>query len=341
MLGYMLCLCAYAEKKEVLPVTFTTTGPHQVSYTIDSFEITSVENICGQNINRITYSVKGNNCDDLVEMVLCCYDSAGNEIEVVDFRPDYDYVDVPDTTAMLEISAKDGSQESDSYLYCKYTSVYANDGRVMEIQDLLVPLYESVGWSVPVTMYALDGRTIDISPYAVESYENVGWYTETNRLYIDFQEKYNKNKQSGKHYENMKLVKEYLPTFTGTEHESSLYAVRTEAMDLWRADTGAPIACAGYAFAERKEGTYVSILLANISYKNVISLKVEFDVVDAKGNPTGKKKDFYYATGANINPGETSVFVWKIDNLVNPVSISNFKVTEIVFEDATRWCNSN
>lgn len=340
MFGYILCLNAFAERVKVFPLIFSTAGQPEASYAIDSFEIKSVESLYGQHLNRISYSVEVQEGETPVEMVVHCYDSKGEPITDVEFFPDKDYIDVPDITAMIEISAKDGSQDSNSYLYCKYKNVYAEDDRVMEIHDLLVPTYESVGWSRPVTMYSLDGRTLEVSPYDVEVFENVGWYTKTNMEYIHFQEKYNQNKQNGRHYENLKLVKMCLPTFAGTVHEPSLYAVRTEAMDLWRTNTGTPIAYADCAFAERKEGTYVSLLLANISYKNVISLKVEFDVLDADGNPTGDKKDFYYATGANIIPGESSVFVWKIDNMVNPTSISNFKVTEIVFEDASRWCNS-
>ena len=337
---YVLQLFAFAKVVEELPVTFSSMGHPEASYTIESFEIKSVEKLCALPFCRIGYTVQAHGEGTPIELVVRCYDSLGVPIAYVEFFPDNDYIDLPDTTAMIEISAKDGNGDSKGYLYCKYKKVYAEDGRVMEVHDLLVPLYESVGWQEQVTMYSLDGRTLEVSPYEVEAYEKVGWYTRTNRLYISFQEKYNQNKQSGKHYENLKLVKKWLPTFRDTIHLASLNAAREETMNLWQAQTGTPIAYAGCTFATREEGTYATVLLTNISYKNVISLKVEFDVVDAEGNPTGDKKDYYYATGANIIPGESSVFVWKINNMVNPSAVSNFKVTEIVFEDASRWCSS-
>ena len=57
-------------------------------------------------------------------------------------------------------------------------TMYAPDGRTIEINKSEIEAYKSVGWYVePVrTMYAPDGRTIVIAQSETEAYKNVGWY---------------------------------------------------------------------------------------------------------------------------------------------------------------------
>lgn len=57
-------------------------------------------------------------------------------------------------------------------------TMYAPDGRTLEVLESEVEAYQNVGWYLypVVTMYAPDGRTIDIGTHEVNDYINVGWY---------------------------------------------------------------------------------------------------------------------------------------------------------------------
>lgn len=59
-------------------------------------------------------------------------------------------------------------------------TMYAPDGRTIDIAQSEVEAYENVGWykEPVVLMYAADGRTRYTLQSEVEAYKNVGWYTE-------------------------------------------------------------------------------------------------------------------------------------------------------------------
>ncbi len=59
-------------------------------------------------------------------------------------------------------------------------TMYAADGRTLEVVQSEVELYKTVGWYTEpvVIMYAADGRTLDVIQSEVELYKTVGWYTE-------------------------------------------------------------------------------------------------------------------------------------------------------------------
>ena len=62
-----------------------------------------------------------------------------------------------------------------------FVTVYALDGRSLSVPGAQVEDYIKVGWyrELPtVTLYAEDGRTTDVSYPLVEAYTKVGWYTE-------------------------------------------------------------------------------------------------------------------------------------------------------------------
>ncbi|MDO5479245.1 MAG: hypothetical protein Q4G23_08800 [Clostridia bacterium] len=64
-----------------------------------------------------------------------------------------------------------------------YVTLYAQDGRTIEVKESEVPAYLNVGWYTEpyenrVTLYASDGRTIEVKESEVPAYLNVGWYTE-------------------------------------------------------------------------------------------------------------------------------------------------------------------
>ena len=59
-------------------------------------------------------------------------------------------------------------------------TMYAADGRTLDVVQSEVELYKTVGWYTEpvVIMYAADGRTLDVIQSEVELYKTVGWYTE-------------------------------------------------------------------------------------------------------------------------------------------------------------------
>ena len=60
----------------------------------------------------------------------------------------------------------------------KTITMYAPDGRTIDVLESEIEAYKNVGWYIePVTqMYALDSRTIYVPNSEVEAYKNVGWY---------------------------------------------------------------------------------------------------------------------------------------------------------------------
>ena len=60
----------------------------------------------------------------------------------------------------------------------KTITMYAPDGRTIDVLESEIETYKNVGWYIePVTqMYALDGRTIYVPNSEVDAHKNVGWY---------------------------------------------------------------------------------------------------------------------------------------------------------------------
>ncbi|MBR3994157.1 MAG: FxLYD domain-containing protein [Clostridia bacterium] len=331
-------LSVYAEKLTAGPVSFCSDLLlDKVSFTMESFEIISVQNIPDRNMSRINYVLKTDLDNICVDMVVHCYNQEGTVISTLEFLPQQGYIDVPELTAMLELSAKDALENSDSFLYSKYINVYAEDGRTTTIYDLLLPLYENVGWQSGVIMYSLDGRSLEVSPFLVQVYEKVGWYTKENIAYIYVQEQYEKNKLSEDYHSNIRLASEWIPFFEGTVHEASVNAIKSEAMDMWRIKVNTPIAYSGCSFEDRNGAMHIKVSLTNVSYKKVHSFKIKFEILDADGNVTGEAYDYYYSTKAELEVAETATYMWKNASVVSPAGVSNFKVVEIAFSDGTKW----
>lgn len=72
------------------------------------------------------------------------------------------------------------TQVSSGSAYQPQITMYAPDGRTLQVQAKAVEIYQNVGWfTEPVrTMYAADGRTLLILTKETAAYENVGWFTE-------------------------------------------------------------------------------------------------------------------------------------------------------------------
>lgn len=328
----------FAQRQSECPVTFTSVDElGDSSFTMTDFEVNSVDNLTGTGKSRITYSLNTSSEYIFMDMVMRCYDHNGMPLEVLDFNPQAEYTDVPELTAMLELEPKYSDESGDTYFYCKYVNVYSTDGRALGIPLLQVPLYKNVGWHEAVKLYSLDGRTIEVAPYDVEAYQQVGWYVWEDRAFAYAEQKYAENRDVGKHYENIQLTTFWLNYLTGTKHEFSLYALRTSAMDLWRNEVKAPVACSGVSFENTDGETYVSINVTNVDYKKVVSFKCTFDIYDSDGNSTGYDYKYYYTTNANLVPAGSQSFKWKNATANNPQGIRNFRMLEVVYEDGTKW----
>ncbi len=94
----------------------------------------------------------------------------------------------PDTTinraAVAAIVTRMAAPSWRQHMTLKATPVtlYAADGRTVEVVPNQVESYLAVGWyrekPQPVTLYAVGGRTIQVAPNEVESYLAVGWLRE-------------------------------------------------------------------------------------------------------------------------------------------------------------------
>ena len=55
-------------------------------------------------------------------------------------------------------------------------TLYAADGRKIEVADYKVQEWVNVGWHEGVKLYAPDGRNITVSPFDAQKWIDVGWY---------------------------------------------------------------------------------------------------------------------------------------------------------------------
>ena len=335
----------YAAQKTELPVTMTG-NPHYYSeevVTLNSFEVTNVVRQ-SETRNKVEYSIDYNNITSYADLYIeiNCYDDLGYLIETVDFNYYRTYVDVPNNTATIEFTMENAVGDSDSYLYRNFVTVYAPDGRTLRITDLQVPLYESVGWSRPVTMYApVDGvfsRTIEVPPYEVEAHEAVGWYTAEGVMYYATQQLCNKYKLE-KDYEAIFLtVEAALKSLTGTKYEAELYTIRTEAMNLWRNACGKPMGLISYSVGENSIGTpEVTLYFRNLSYKKILAYKVKFDCYDIFGSRENSYYSTFYDDDADMEIAENTGATWTLYGADSVHTVKNIRVVEVVFDDGTKW----
>lgn len=83
------------------------------------------------------------------------------------------------------------SDQSDNSKYVSKNNtvtMYAADGRTIEVKSSEVRAYQDVGWYTepPIKIYAADGRTLYVEPSEVQAYQNVGWYLEpVTTMYAD------------------------------------------------------------------------------------------------------------------------------------------------------------
>lgn len=65
------------------------------------------------------------------------------------------------------------------------TTLYAPDGRKIEVNSTDVKKWVSVGWFEGETLYAPDGRNIKVSPFETQKWIDVGWYRAKTLYSLD------------------------------------------------------------------------------------------------------------------------------------------------------------
>ena len=113
------------------------------------------------------------------DFVLISY-TKGGEIEPSYFiGASYDYSGNMEFVVLIPLNEVAETVENN-------VTLYASDGRTIEVAESDVPAYLNVGWyrtfaeadavNKKVTLYASDGRTIEVAESDVSAYLNVGWY---------------------------------------------------------------------------------------------------------------------------------------------------------------------
>ena len=337
---FLMCISfnTLAAQKTEMPVKIIEDGYWNSTMTVNSFYVYDVENLYGQYMNRLYYGFDYEGSS--IDLKLNCYNASGYFITSLPFYKDDDYIDVPDTTASVELVAKNPSSKSDSYLYYGYpVTVYAYDGRTMSITSLQLPVYKMVGWSEGTYLYSLDGREIEVSPFQVSAYCQVGWYTWVDYQYIYFSERYYEYLSKNDNLAIISLCNSYESTFEGTYYLDNIYVFKTAAMDRERVAKNAPVVVESSYISGSGSSIGANIYFYNVSYKPVIAMRISFDCYNVYGEKQYTVYSRYNADDIWISSGESKGFKWSIGGASNTKYISNIKITEVVFSDYTKWTN--
>lgn len=338
LFSVLLVYNVFAARKTELPVNVEGVPYNYSTYTgvIEEFQISKVEILEGQRKNRIYFELKATG--SIFDFDVSCYDAMGLLLGSVSIKTYDKHMDVPDLTAMIELSAHNATEKSDTYFYCKYINVYACDGSALGIHNLLLPLYEKVGWSVGITVYNLTGDTLEISPYRIAEYDSYGWYIWEKKFFLTLKNVYDANFNAGKYAECMALVDYCIDYLKGTQYENTLYSLRTTAMNRIRETEKTALSTCDYTISENSIGTpEVSIIFRNVSFKNIVAFKVKFNCYDVFGQLEKSYYDLYFVDDCNLAPAEVGSFTWTLYGTDSVKTLKNIRVTEVVFADGTKW----
>ncbi len=337
-----LSATVFAERKRELPVEMEAKlGMTTYKMTLESFEVVSVKHIPGKKINEIKYELDYTEHTENAALWLQmkCFDKNSVYIDTVDiYSLKHATVEVPENTAKIEIDLEYATSRSDSYYYSRYMDVYSADGRTKTISELLLPIYEKVGWFSGVKMYALDGRTKYVKPDKVAANEAVGWYTEEGLAYYNVQKSYNEFKAVGDYNSLIDLVRDNMELLEDTKYEQNLYAIRTEAITLWRQAAGTPLGVISYNVKKNDDGVPIGgIAFRNISDKNIVGFKIKMNCYDKNGKIVDPYYTGFVAEDIEFDVAAAEFFYWDFDKAMNVYSINDIRVTEVIFSDGSKW----
>ena len=124
----------------------------------------------------------------------------------------------------------------------------------------------------------------------------------------------------------------------GTATETKLLSCRNEIMDLWREEINSPLAVLNYIIGRNNSGTpTATISFRNISHKKIISFVVKFNCYNSYGKLEYTNYTTYSALNTNLDVAKANGWVWTLGGARNVKTLGDFRVTEVVFEDGTKW----
>ena len=348
-----MAISASAARYTELPITMNQNKQGTESmFTLTDFYIFVEPNDTPKYTNSAYISVYGQfNKGASMDLVFYCYDASGNHLKTItqtmtssdigygdccgEWEPDYFFeLDVPDLTASIEVGTAYPGSWTNTYYYCKYMNVYSADDRALGIHDLLLPVYEKVGWHGPVRMYSLDGDEIEVPYCDIKAYQKVGWYLWKDYEYKSFVQNYDSLTKEGKYANAFNIVEVAIRSLEGTYYEQSLYEYKTKLMDAWRKKNNGPLAYS-YHYVDKSNGD-VSITFRNVSYKYITAFKVQFDCYDTFGSYINDYYDYYYCDDASLPSGEDEVYEWSCTPYDTDY-IKNIRVTQVVYSDGSMW----
>ena len=356
LLTSLFCITASAERTQWMPVTMTEAGYYgdklftitQVEFE-DAYLLDYSDTPYQKGVSFYIHGYFGSdvNAKDEIDLILYCYDSVGNHIDTEEFTVDNEYGDlyeygswqyfeVPDVTAFVEIASKNPGSWSNSLFISNYRNVWAPDGRVLGIPELMLPVYESVGWIGDVELYALDGRMLEVPYPDVWAYKQVGWYEWVDYAILTFRNEYSDALAKKDYGAIMSLADGWLYDLEGTAYAQELYNAKTYAMDAWRKAANAPMASDyNYVYVDSNGTAKINIEFTNVSYKPIKAFKIQFTCYNVF-NGVVNAYDYYYVEDTLLNSADSEYYTWKVynddvDHISKPV------VTQVVYTDGTSW----
>lgn len=235
--------------------------------------------------------------------------------------------------------------------------MYTDSGKKMFVGANEVQAYKNVGWKEAYreTLLALNQnrknsydpqyRELKIYNCDVQEYIAVGW----NKAYDIVKNLYN-NTIKNKNYEqfifdvhgdgtsfyryNINLIEK----IANPDEALSANQMKTQIMDLYRKQINGPLAAVSWKTSENSIGTpQATIYFRNVSYKKIVGYKIQFDLYDIFGNREYSYYDYYYDDDCNIETLEYYGATWTLYGADSVNKITNIRVTEVVYEDGTKW----
>jgi len=251
-------------------------------------------------------------------------------------------------TCMVSADERDAFLKGGWYSY-PVTVVYDKDTTAKIIPESELSSYLDQGWVTDVselyiTMYAADGRTKEVLKINVEKEQSVGWYLYHD--YIGARADYEVNNNGWE--AGVSFIEETLYKVGEDDpYYSSYVAKKTQIINNWRADVGAPIVITGYSFTWNSIGVpVVTIRYRNLSNNVITSLEAFWTNVDPYGNPTA---DFWHLNGTyngwmngiKIQPGQEAGYSWTLYNYEQTTDVKGLRMVKCAFADGTAWYYPN
>lgn len=237
----------------------------------------------------------------------------------------------------------------------QFVTLYNEKGESIRVSLAEVSKYETAGWtktnpnSKNVTAYSYDGTNISTTQIPEDKrndYKNQGWYTteeEAIYAYAAFgnaeTEGATKLLENKKYELAFRLVQNAIEKIEGSDSEyvSMLYYLRSSITTAWREAANSPLGFINTWFSEKDGKSIVVFEYRNVSNSRIQSFRINFDICDKNGDVIETNSGSYYVNNLEMTPCDKKRVAWVIKSGDSAASITNLKVTEVVFSDGTKW----